>query len=258
MVDKRSGEDGLDLNGFMEELEGEVERVKTYIQGFNENIGGGIPKGHIILVAGTSGTMKSSLTYYILHQNAKAEKKKGLYVSLEQNRISLVRHMKGLGMDIADVEDHLNIWDLGMIRTGLIEGETWMNIFKKDLQDYQEKVGLDLLVLDSLPVLDLIAKWDDPRTELFHLFEWLRELGVTTFLISEIPEGEVKYGPHDEDFLSDGIIHLRMVEIDDINIARRIRCVKMRNTDHSMNNYTLLFENKLFQTTRVIGQDKSD
>ena len=32
--------------------------------------------------------------------------------------------MKGLGMDISKIEDKLNIWDLGMIRSGLISGET--------------------------------------------------------------------------------------------------------------------------------------
>lgn len=254
MPGKGSGEDGLDLEGFMAEL-GEVERVKTYIQGFDEHIGGGIPKGHIVLVAGTAGSMKSSITFNILYNNAKDKGIKGLYISLEQNRVSLLKHMKGLGMDIAKVEDNLNIWDLGMIRTGLMAGEAWLNVFRKDLMDYKEKMGLELIVLDSLPVLDLITQWEDPRTELFHVFEWLRELDVTTFLISEIPEGETKYGKHDEDFLSDGILLLRMVEIDDVNVARRLRCVKMRSTDHSMNNFTLLFENKQFQVTRVIGQD---
>jgi circadian clock protein KaiC len=255
MADKQTKDDGLDLDGLMDEIDGDVERIKTHIQGFDENIGGGIPKGSIVLVAGTAGTMKSSLTFNVLYHNAKNKGLKGLYVSLEQNRSSLVRHMKNLGLDIAKVEDKINIWDLGMIRSGLIAGETWMNIFKKDLQEYKEKVGLDLLVVDSLPVLDLITNWKDPRTELFHLFEWLRDLDVTVFLISEIPEGEKKYGQHDEDFLADGIIYLRMVETDQNNVTRMMRCVKMRNTGHSMNFFTLLFEGKRFQVTKVIGQD---
>jgi len=255
MAGKEPEDDGLDLDGLIGELDGEVERIKTYIQGFDESLGGGIPKGSIVLVAGTAGTMKSSITFNILFNNAKTKGLKGLYVSLEQNRASLVRHMKNLGMDISKIEDKVNIWDLGMIRTGLISGETWMNIFKKDLQDYKEKVGMDIFVLDSLPVLDLIAQWKDGRTELFHLFEWLRELEVTALLISEIPEGDKRYGQHDEDFLSDGVIHLRMVETDQNTITRMIRCVKMRNTGHSMNYFTLLFENKRFQVTKVIGQD---
>jgi len=257
MVDQKTEDDGLDLDGLMDEIDGEVERVKTFIQGFDEQIGGGVPKGSIVLVAGTAGTMKSSITFNILYHNAKVKGLKGLYISLEQNRSSLVRHMKGLGMDVSKVEDKINIWDLGMIRSGLIAGETWLNIFRKDLQEYKEKVGLDILVLDSLPVLDLITQWKDPRTELFHMFEWLRDLGITVFLIAEIPEGERKYGQHDEDFLADGILHLRMMEADQNSVIRMLRCVKMRNTGHSMNFFTLLFEGKKFQVTKVIGQDTS-
>jgi len=255
MVEKKPEDDGLDLDGLMDEIDGEAVRIKTYIQGFDEQMSGGIPKGSIVLVAGTAGTMKSSVTFYMVYNNAKVKGLKGLYVSLEQNRTSLMRHMKGLGMDVSKIEDKVNIWDLGMIRSGLISGENWLNIFKKDLQEYKDKVGLDLLVLDSLPVLDLITQWKDTRTELFHLFEWIRELNVTTFLISEIPEGEKRYGPHDEDFLADGIILLRMVEADQNNVTRMIRCVKMRNTAHSPNYFTLLFEGKKFQVTKVIGQN---
>ena len=45
----------------------EDERLKTYIEGFDKILEGGIPRGHIVLVTGTPGTMKSSLSYYILY-----------------------------------------------------------------------------------------------------------------------------------------------------------------------------------------------
>jgi len=40
--------------------------IKTFVRGFDEEIGGGIPQGHVVLVAGPPGTMKSSLAYSIL------------------------------------------------------------------------------------------------------------------------------------------------------------------------------------------------
>jgi KaiC/GvpD/RAD55 family RecA-like ATPase len=250
--------DDLDLDSLTDDIIEDLDRVKTYIEGFDENLNGGIPAGSIVLVAGSAGTMKSSLTYYILYHNALRKKKKGLYISLEQNRPSLLKHMKNIGWDIGKVEDHLNIWDLGVIRTSLISGETWMNILKKDLAEYKEKIGLDLLVLDSLPVLDIIAKWDDPRTELFQFFEWLRELDITTFLISEMEESGKKYAAHDEGFLSDGIIHLQVYEVNEVTVQRRIRCVKMRQTDHSMNSFSLMIEKGTFQTTKVISKSSLD
>ena len=37
------------------------ELVKTYIKGFDEKLGGGIPEGSVVLVVGEPGTMKSSV-----------------------------------------------------------------------------------------------------------------------------------------------------------------------------------------------------
>src|SRR2546430_1179905 len=58
--------------------------VKTHIRGFDEDVlRGGIPQGHVVLVRGASGTMKSSLAYYVLYHNALAGSP-GLYVTREQ------------------------------------------------------------------------------------------------------------------------------------------------------------------------------
>jgi len=45
-------------------------RIKTYIEGFDEYLNGGIPEGHVIIIAGTSGAMKTSLAWNILYYNA--------------------------------------------------------------------------------------------------------------------------------------------------------------------------------------------
>ena len=43
-----------------------LERIPTHIEGLDENMQGGIPQGHICLVAGASGAMKSSLTFHAI------------------------------------------------------------------------------------------------------------------------------------------------------------------------------------------------
>lgn len=231
-----------------------TKRIKTYIEGFDEYIDGGIPQGYVVLVAGTSGTMKSSITYNILYNNALDKGLKGVYVSLEQNIASLLDHMHGLGMNSELVKGKVEIWDLGSIRTDQFVGELWLNVFKRDVMAYKEKHGLDMLVLDSLPALELVAGFKNPRIDYFYFFEWLRELDITCFLIAEMSNDPLSaYGKHDEDFLSDGIIHVKMEKIGDVNIQRRIRCVKMRATNHSPNYYTLLFSDSKFQVTKVIS-----
>ena len=257
MPEKGGGESQF-AQDLLTAIEGEVrgsrKRVRTHIEGFDEVLEGGVPKGHVCLIAGSAGTMKSSIAYNMLHRNALETGAKGLYLSLEQNRPSLEDHMYGLGLNLQRTANLVEIWDLGLLRSKLISGETWLNLLKKDLGDYKARNGLDLLVLDSLPALDIIAKYKDVREELFYLFEWLRELNVTSFLISEMTEGTMKYTKNDEDFLADGILHLKMQFVDDVHVQRRLRAVKMRNTKHSMDFYTLLFDAGRFSITKVIGK----
>jgi circadian clock protein KaiC len=258
MPDRGGGETSQFAQDLLTAIEGEVrgsrKRVRTFIEGFDEVLEGGIPKGHVCLIAGSAGSMKSSIAYNIIHRNALENGTKGLYLSLEQNRPSLEDHMYGLGLNLQRTANLVEIWDLGLLRSKLISGETWLNLLKKDIADYRARNGLDLLVLDSLPALDIIAKFKDVREELFYLFEWLRELNVTSFLISEMTEGTMKYSKNDEDFLADGILHLKMQFVDDVHVQRRLRAVKMRNTKHSMDFYTLLFDAGRFSITKVIGK----
>ncbi|TLZ74303.1 MAG: hypothetical protein E6K14_03735 [Methanobacteriota archaeon] len=63
----------------------EVPLLETYVDGLDRALGGGIPKGSTILVAGTPGTMKTSLILWLMHENARLRGTKSLYVSLEQD-----------------------------------------------------------------------------------------------------------------------------------------------------------------------------
>jgi KaiC/GvpD/RAD55 family RecA-like ATPase len=233
------------------------ERFKTYIEGFDKVLEGGIPRGHIVLVSGTPGTMKSSISYYTLHNQAMKEKKVGIYVTLEQSRNSLLRQMEKMGMPTEDVKDKLHVLDLSLIRKKLKEisaGGSWMEVFKSYLSNLSESLEYELIVIDSLDVLETMADMGIRRTELFYFFEWLRSLESTAFLISEASPEKVLEGSYDEGYLSDGVIALRMQEVREVETQRRIRCVKMRETNHDPSYFSLLFTKGKFQVTKVISE----
>ncbi len=235
---------------------GQDDRIRTFIHGFDEKLGGGIPAGMAVLLAGEPGTMKSTIAFNILYQNALKEGRAGTYISLEQGRDSLTRHLIGMSLSPKDVEAKVSIVDLGMIRRNLddMAQRTWIEIFKMYAGNLKRSLNYDVLVVDSLPVLELMARFENPREELFQLFEWLRDLKATTILISEMKAGSEDFGKYGEEFMSDGIIHLKMERVDDANIQRRIRCVKMRGTNHSPNYYTLIFQNGILQATRILAE----
>ncbi len=239
------------------EMEAGDGRLKTYIEGFDRILEGGIPSGHIVLLAGTPGTMKSSISYYMLYNHAVESGRTSVYVTLEQSRESLLRQMEKMGMDIEKVSQNLNVLDLSIIRKKLKEiagGASWLQVFKTYITNLKQNLNFDLLVIDSMEVLETMAEIRNRRTDLFYLFEWLRDLGVTVFLISESSSERLIEGKFDEGYLSDGIITLKMQLVRDVEMQRRIRCVKMRETNHDPSYFSLLYNGGRFQVTRVISE----
>jgi KaiC/GvpD/RAD55 family RecA-like ATPase len=242
--------------------------VKTHIRGFDEDVlRGGIPQGHVVLVRGSSGTMKSSLAYYVLYHNA-LEGTPGLYVTLEQSAGGLLEHVAALGLKATAVSDALPILDLSRGRANLEEmiakvgamtdetatrGEALLAVLKGKIMELRKKRDFRLLAVDSWDALELILEFRDRRAETFGFFEWLRDLGVTSLLISEEPAHDGAPTALEEEFLADGIIHLRLEPITETAFQRRVQCVKMRSVNQDSDDHTLLFENGRFEVARALG-----
>ena len=229
-----------------------VERVKTYVKGLDERMEGGIPKKSVVLVCGRCGTMKSSFSFNIIYGRAKHEKKGVLYLTLEQSRQSLIEHMARLGMPLEGVAD-LVVIDLARVRNDAMMKKKeakhvdWMHSIITSLQSYKKMFGCDVLVLDSLAALYALTEFRNPRAQLFRFFEHLRDLDITSFLISEIPSDKDVFGLYGvEDFLSDGIIHLYLQRRGNTsNLYVNIH--KLRQTKHDKGFYPLILEKGEFE-----------
>ena len=227
------------------------ERIKTYLGKMDELLHGGVPKGHVVLLSGMPGTMKSSLAYNILYYNAKNDGIPGLYITLEQGRDSLLTHMKSLNMDHDLVKDKLGIVDIAFLRKSMDENadQEWLEVFKMYAENLKKNLDYQILVTDSLAALEILAGIKDTRAELFYFFEWLRDLNVTTFLIAEAYDQAVEV--HDEEFLADGVIALTK-ERQGNDMIRCIVIDKMRGTDHATGVFSLLTTDRGFELTQVI------
>jgi KaiC/GvpD/RAD55 family RecA-like ATPase len=202
--------------------------------------------------------MKSSLGYSILYRNALENKIKSVYMTLEQSRENLIQQMATMGMDDEAVKEYVHVLDLGLIRKSLTQISakgTWLQVFKMYADSLKHSIGYEILVLDSLDVLEMAAQMGDSRrTELFYLFEWLRNLGITSFLISETSPEAMLENKYDEGYLADGVISLKLQEIGETDIQRRIRAVKLRSTNHKTGYFSLLFSEGVFRATQVITE----
>ena len=221
-----------------------LKRYKLYINGLDEKIENGIPKGHIVLLCGASGSMKSYVALNILYNHAKQNKTTGVYLSLEEGRHLIERRMAKMGMIYEEVAKDLFLIDLGYLRKEVKDAEIlgigWMQAIETQIRHFRENFGNELLVIDSINALYSITTFRNPRDELFHFFENLRSMDLTVFLISEMPPTEVRFSHYGvEDFLSDGIIHLDLRRVD-INVNLYIGVVKMRDTKHERKYFPLI------------------
>ncbi len=251
----------------------EIKRLKLHVDGLDENLQGGIPRGHITLLSGQAGTMKSSLAFNTLYHEALAGDN-GLYISLEQSANSLVNHFVNMDYDLSRIhlvvinelseltgriEEIRNeqrgsvvIVDIGAIRKEIRDvradnNRSWLNVIKNITMKIKVEVGCSVFVLDSLSALYVLTRYDNPRVELFYIFEYLRDLGITSFLISEMPLDGKKYSEYEvEDFLADGIITLRLTPFRR-QVVREIAVVKMRATACNNDIFSLEFKNGRFQ-----------
>ncbi len=222
--------------------------------------------------------MKSSMCFNILYNEVSKNNSNGMYLSLEQSSTSLLNHMVALGFDLSKInlvilsdigkldeaiktmlstdEGVLIVTDVGAIRKQLGDikrtspNENWMNAILNLTKKIDETEECKVLVLDSLAALYSLAKMDHPRTELYHLFEFFRDLDITTLLISEM-HAEEDFGEFNvEDFLADSIIHLSRVH-QMTKVERNIRVVKMRQTDCKLDFHKFELIGNRFKVTKT-------
>src|SRR5439155_733496 len=113
---------------------------------------------------------------------------KALYISREESQEDLRASMTELGMTGLDAME-LYILDIGKIRLEHRDEElskNWLDVLRKYIDQRVRVNGFDLVAIDSLAALYSLSHFDHPRRDLFHFFGFLKSLGATAFLISEV------------------------------------------------------------------------
>jgi len=250
----------------------EIKRIPLYIEGLDENIQGGVPEGHITLISGSAGTMKSSITFNVLYNEA-LRGKICVYCSLEQSYNSIIKQMINMNFDMSKVNlvivkdlaelrtaiakvknpgGALIMVDIGCIRKEIkdvktADNKSWLNVIKNVVKKIKEEANCNLFCLDSLSALYVLSRFENPRIELFYLFEFLRDLEITSYLVSECQPQSGKYSEFEiEEFLCDGIIFLRLTPFRR-NVVREISIVKMRATACNNDIFSLEYKHDRFQ-----------
>ncbi len=202
------------------------ERKSTGVPGIDDMIEGGLVKGSVTLVTGTTGAGKTTFCSQFLW-NGLENGETCLFISLEERPEQIKRSARQFGMDF-DNNDTDGTFKIMYIDPGSNPGNTADNVYRAI-----QEVSPDRVAIDSLSVLE--AYWEDQdemRNDINDLALQMRDGGWTTVITAEMPDPEgsrlTRHGI--AEFVVDGVIVLGGLSLGQTTF-RSVQVLKMRLTD---------------------------
>ena len=226
-------------------------RCKTGIEVLDNELNGGIPTGNTVLISGSSGTGKTTLSMQFLINGIKLGEK-GVFFTASET-ISKLKKYQGT-FEYFD-EKFIKSGDLTLIDLWSISDRLGLNPERYSLQeatilfevirDITKELKAKRLIIDSITSLCYRLKTKEViRDFIFKLGSSLSAIMCTTFLTSEVPPRVYQFSQYEiEEFIADGIIFLSDIERKG-DLIRTLQVVKMRGTSHARSKYVLNMSTK--------------
>jgi signal transduction histidine kinase/KaiC/GvpD/RAD55 family RecA-like ATPase len=202
-----------------------MSRLSLGVAALDEMLGGGLPRGYSLLVAGPSGSGKSILAGAFLLEGARCGEI-GVIAAFEQ------RPTHSRSAAIADLisEGRIAVVDTGSMSLSVDEVA---GVLLAEIR----RTGATRVVIDSLSGFELALAptfRKDFRESLARMMSALAVSGATVFMTSELEDRytELRFSPYGTAFLTDAIIVQRYIEIDS-RLQRVMAVVKVRGSSHS-------------------------
>ena len=209
---------------------GDIARVGTGVNGFDELVENGFPFESVILMAGGPGAGTTTFTAQFLYEGATRLGEKGVYVCFAETKKSFLRNMLRFGWDFErlEIEGRCSVLDLTTTtETGI---QSNLDRILEEITERQAK----RLVIDSFTAMAMALDDLINVRHLIHLlYKFLQRVGCTSIIITDTPYGSMKIGSGVEEFIADGIILMSTDFDDEGNLDRTLRILKMRSTNHS-------------------------
>ena len=186
-------------------------RLATGVPGLDEMMDGGIPAGDAVMVAGPTGTGKTTFATHFVAQGDRDGARAVIAVFEEYPERYLAR-AKRLGMDLPAMVDAGALEVIYLRPLDLSVDETLEAILEA-----VGRIGATRVVIDSLSGFEIAlapAFRDDFRESFYRLVGALTAVGVTVLMTDEVsdPLGDDSFTGRRVSFLTDDIIGLRRVE----------------------------------------------
>jgi circadian clock protein KaiC len=200
-------------------------RLPMGVAGLDEMMGGGLPQGYSLLVAGPSGSGKSILAGAFLVEGGRRGET-GVIAAFEQ------RPNKSRGQQVSEL---INSKRVGVIDTRALNVS--VDEISMLLIAEIQRLKATRVVIDSLSGFELALAPTfraDFRESLARMVSALATTGATVLMTSELEDryDDLRFSPYGTAFLTDAIILQRYIEIRS-ELKRVIAVVKVRASHHS-------------------------
>lgn len=209
-------------------LKSELAREATGIEGVDEMVCGGFPRGSVIGVSGSPGVGKSIFSLHFVLEGARLGQK-SVYINLEEPRWN-VDNM------IAEFEfgkEFLEFEEKGLIVVKCLDYDKYEKVQEDLFEHIRTDLEIERLVVDSFNCFfaasaDFRGQADvSIRKMIVEIFYSLRREGLTTLLTLE-RSGEAGGANYNIPYLVDGLVNLDFLDLG--TIERRVFIPKMRWT----------------------------
>jgi len=200
-------------------------RLKMGVPGLDDMLGGGLPRGYSLLVAGPSGSGKSILAAAFLSEGAR-NGETGVIAAFEQHP------NRSRSRAVADLIASGRVGLLANRAADLSIDEIVFMLLREI-----QRLGASRVVIDSLSGFELALAptfREDFRESLSNLVIALARVGVTVLMTSELEDrySDLRFSPYGTAFMTDAIIVQRYIEVDS-RLLRVMAVVKVRASAHS-------------------------
>lgn len=257
------------------------ENVPSGIPGFDELLGGGFPRGRVILVTGGPGSGKTLMCMQFLIDGIERFDERGVFVSLEESKYHLSSEMSNFGWDLEKFEKkgQLAIVDASPLRQLSKEGEGEVTspgensneihirgpefsiqALSTVIRSYARVTRATRVVID--PITSLSLQFDDAqqrRTAVIDLLDSLVSMGTTNLVSSEIgthiggtlTDREIPV----EEYLCHGVIVLHNTHITGRGAVSAVEIEKMRERKHDrqLHPYSITEKGMTVYAERFLG-----
>jgi len=198
-------------------------RTKTGIPGLDELIDGGIPRGHLVVLAGDPGSGKTCFCMEFIYNGCTKYDEPGIYISLEESAEEIISNAADFGWDFQKLVDE------GKLVVETVELYDFEKL-KTLIEDSIATVKAGRLIIDPGVIFRLYFERElEARKRIVALGKMLKKIDCTTIITNEISLDKQKSLFGLEEYVADGVILLYHSKIEN-RFVRSLGVLKMRGT----------------------------